>query len=614
MKNGEKDSYTAPRSRGRKNMLKPAEGDKAETRQQFYDPESQRKKSRLRRIIGFAIAEVLVLSMIFFYAYALNQYSKIQRPDFNEQEVKNTNLAVESIKRMEGYKTIAIFGVDSRDNSVGKGWNSDVIMIASLNLANGEVRLVSIFRDTYLNLGNDKYSKINHAYATGGPEQALKAINKNLDLNITQYATFNWRAVATGINILGGVDVEISKPEFRYINSYITETVKSTKIGSVQLKSPGMNHLDGVQAVAYGRLRYMDSDLARTERQRKIIELALDKAKKADLKTLNDLLGNMLEMIGTNLTWQDGLDAIADVGSYRIVETMGFPAARGVANMGSKGQCIIPQTLESNVKVLHEFLFADADYQVSDTVKKISNRIAGDSGMYKEGKYIDHVPTDKGYIPNSDKKKESRTEDEDSSDSSKSSTKKKSTPEYGVHYETDEEGETIWLYETDEEGNLLEGSDEETLPTETLRPANESLTESGSLQEPGSTRRSSEHSSAGGSLPSGPSRPSASQQPSSSLHPSRPSEESTAQPQPGNSGSTGPNAPTTAPNKPTAESSTGSKQPGNHQGGSSSPGGPSSPTNPAPSPTTPAPTTQAQPQPGSGPGGEDAIIGEPKPQ
>lgn len=608
MKNGERDTYTAPRSRGKKNMLKPADTENGSRKQQPFDPEAQRKKTKRRRMIVFAIAEILVLSMIFFYAYALNQYSKIQRPEVNEQEVKNTDLAVESIKRMEGYKTIAIFGVDSRDNSVGKGWNSDVIMIASLNLANGEVRLVSIFRDTYLNLGNDKYSKINHAYATGGPEQALKAINKNLDLNITQYATFNWRAVATGINILGGVDVDISKPEFKYINSYITETVKTTKIGSVHLKSPGMNHLDGVQAVAYGRLRYMDSDLARTERQRKIIELALDKAKKADLKTLNDLLGNMLEMIGTNLTWQDGLDAISDVGSYHIAETMGFPAARGVANMGSKGQCIIPQTLESNVKVLHEFLFADEDYQVSDTVKKISNRIAGDSGMYKEGKYIDHVPTDKGYIPNSEKKKESTEEEEDPSASSKSSIKKKTQPEYGVHYETNAQGETIWLYETDEEGNLLEGSDGETLPTETLRPANES----GSESESGGTRRSTEQSGAGGSQPSS-SKPGSTQQSSSALHPTnRPSDESSPAQSSQSGGTGGPNAPSTAPNKPTSESTTGAKYPS----ASASPGASAgtSPA-PAPAPTPPAPTTPApQPQPGPGPGGDDVIIGEPKPQ
>ena len=167
---------------------------------------------------------------------------------------------------------------------------SDVIMIANIDRKTGEIKLVSVYRDTYLNI-NDKnvYNKINAAYAEGGPQQAIKAINKNLDLNITQYVTFNWKAVATGINILGGVDIEISKAEHYYINAFITETVKGTGIGSVQIKKPGMHHMDGVQAVAYGRLRLMDSDYARTERQRLVIQKAFEKAVKSDLTTLNSL-------------------------------------------------------------------------------------------------------------------------------------------------------------------------------------------------------------------------------------------------------------------------------------------------------------------------------------
>ena len=109
--------------------------------------------------------------------------------------------------------------------------------------------------------------------------RAVKALNKNLGLNITQYATFNWKAVADAINILGGVDVELSDAEFSWINAFITETVKETGIGSHQLTHAGNVHLDGIQAVAYGRIRYSDTDYARTERQRIILQKAFDKAK-----------------------------------------------------------------------------------------------------------------------------------------------------------------------------------------------------------------------------------------------------------------------------------------------------------------------------------------------
>ncbi len=413
-----------------------------------------KKKSKLLKVVLLVIAEALVLGVIFSYAYVLDKVSRVQRPEFNKKNVVNNDLSVENIKRMEGYRNIAIFGVDTRDNSVSRG-NSDVIIIASINQANGEIKLVSVFRDTYMSTGNDKYNKINNAYAVGGPEQALKAINKNLDLNITEYVTFSWRAVATGINILGGVDLEITKAEHKYINSYITETVKSTKIGSVQIPEPGMHHLDGIQAVAYGRLRYMDSDFARTERQRKIIALALEKAKNADIKTLNDLLGNMLEMVATNLTWQDGLDVISDVKLYHIGETAGFPFARGAGDIGRKGDCVIPQTLESNVRELHKFLFGTENYEPSETVKNISRRISSDSGMYKEGKYTDREHSDKDYEPGEGSASRSSSGASKSSGSgnygsgssgsgsSKASTRK--AGEYGVDYETDARGETKWL-------------------------------------------------------------------------------------------------------------------------------------------------------------------------
>ena len=165
-----------------------------------------------------------------------------------------------------------------------KGTNADVNMICNINRDTGEIRLVSVYRDTYLNVSKEgTYNKLNYAYAVGGPEQAIETLNRNLDLEINDYMTFNWKAVANAIDILGGVDIELSKAEFYYINSFITETVKATGIGSHQLTHAGMNHLDGVQAVAYGRLRLMDTDFARTERQRTVSYTHLDVYKRQTL-------------------------------------------------------------------------------------------------------------------------------------------------------------------------------------------------------------------------------------------------------------------------------------------------------------------------------------------
>ena len=345
------------------------------------------KKRKVRRIIIMVILEIVTLAGIFAYAYVARLMGAIQRPDnFNENQVRNEIMSPEQKKHMTGYRTIAVFGVDSRDGNVNKGTNADVIMICNINRDTGEIRLVSVFRDTYMNTGNgNTYNKINAAYATGGAAQALAALNKNLDLDISEYVTFNWKSVADGINMLGGVDIDITKAEFRYINSFITETVEKTGVPSVHLKSAGMNHLDGIQAVAYARLRKMDTDFARTERQRLVIQKTFEKAKKADLGLLNRILLMEVDQIGSNLTFSDFTELLLDISKYHIGQTGGFPFTRGDMTIGKRGDCVIPQTLETNVSELHKLLFDKEGYEPSDMVKKISAKIAADSGMYKQG-------------------------------------------------------------------------------------------------------------------------------------------------------------------------------------------------------------------------------------
>lgn len=290
------------------------------------------------------------------------------------------------MKDRDGYWNIAVFGVDSRDGGLEKGALADVQMIASINKRTGEIRLVSVYRDTYVQINDDgDFHKINEAYFKGGHEQALKTLKRNLDIDVDDYATFNWKAVVDGINILGGIDLEITDREFAYINSFITETVNSTGVGSFQLEHPGLNHLDGVQAVAYSRLRLMDTDFNRTERQRKVVSLALEKAKQADFKTLSSLTGAVLSEISTSIGVEDVIPLARNVNRYYLGQSGGFPFAKTTADVG-KLDCVIPMTLESNVVFLHQFLFDREGYQPSASVKKISGIISERTGIYEEGK------------------------------------------------------------------------------------------------------------------------------------------------------------------------------------------------------------------------------------
>lgn len=420
-----------------------------------------RKKRLKRRIIVMIVAECFTLAAIFGYAYFARRISLMPRPDVDKKNVINDDLQVEDLEKMKGYWMIAVFGVDSRNGSVGAGNQSDVNMICCINQDTGEIRLVSVFRDTYLNTNDEgRYSKFNEAYARGGPEQALKFLNKNLDLNITDYITFSWRAVAEGINILGGVDLEISKAEFRFINGFITETVKGTNLGSTQLKSAGMNHLDGVQAVAYGRLRLMDTDFARTERQRKIIELAFAKAKQADYPTLNNILVTVLPQVSHNLDFVDLTNVALSISKYHIGETAGFPFARTNLVIPGKGDCVIPQTLESNVSELHTFLFGDDGYQPTETVKQLSNKISSDTGMYKQGKSVGHVSTE-GYLP-SETTAPRETREEETTEAEET-TQAQETDAFGNPLQPSESNTNRipGIGETDEFGNLVDGPETE---------------------------------------------------------------------------------------------------------------------------------------------------------
>lgn len=326
----------------------------------------KKKKKKRMLMIELAVLAILVVSAFLIFGKGTNQ---------------------------KGYWTIAVFGVDSRDGKLEKGALSDVEMICNIDKATGEIKLVSVFRDTYLKINSEgTYHKINEAYFKGGHKQAVEALNENLDLKIDDYATFNWKAVAEAINILGGVDIEITDAEFSYINGFITETVNSTGIGSYQLKSAGMNHLDGVQAVAYARLRLMDTDFNRTERQRKVVTLALEKAKQADFGTLKTLVSTVFPQISTSIGIDDLFTIAKGITKYHIGETAGFPFSRTTMRIG-KMDCVIATTLESNVIQLHQFLYNVENYSPSSTVKSISARISEESGISEPGK---NAPTGGG--------------------------------------------------------------------------------------------------------------------------------------------------------------------------------------------------------------------------
>lgn len=290
----------------------------------------------------------------------------------------------EETTNMKGYRNIALFGVDSTTGALTKNTRSDTIMIASINQDTGDCKLVSVYRDTYLNLSNDTYNKCNSAYAKGGPEMAINMLNMNLDMNITDFITVGFAGLTDTIDALGGVMVDVDNAEINHLNSYQFTMAEDLKRSYKEVTSTGYQLLNGLQATAYCRIRYTaGDDFKRAERQREVLMAVADKAKTASPATLNQIANDVFGEIYTSLDLTEIVELLGSIGKYNIVDQGGFPNEenRTTGTIGSKGSCVVPVNLTDNVEWLHKFLF-DEDYTASTEVQAYSDKIKSDTSSY----------------------------------------------------------------------------------------------------------------------------------------------------------------------------------------------------------------------------------------
>ena len=343
------------------------------------------KKNKKAKMITFAV-EALILVVLLVVLYVLNRTERLSKVTYDDKVVEQSvnDLTEETLETMDQYTNIALFGLDTRQaGSLGKGNRSDTIMIASINNKTKDVKIVSVYRDSYLNLANDKYRKCNEAYSIGGPEQAVAMLNMNLDLNIDRYMSVDFLAVSEVVDLLGGIEIDVDEYEIEHLNNYTVETSKVTGKSTTKLKSTGLQTLDGVQATSYCRIRYTKGDdFKRTERQREVLETIAQKAKTMSATKLDEIIKAVFPMCATNMTVDELLAIAKDGLSYNIVDTTGFPFDVQTGSVGSAGSCVIPVDMEKNVSQLHKYLFNVDNYQPSETVSKISDRIKNDTGVY----------------------------------------------------------------------------------------------------------------------------------------------------------------------------------------------------------------------------------------
>ncbi|MGN0720422.1 MAG: LCP family protein [Anaerovoracaceae bacterium] len=295
-----------------------------------------------------------------------------------------------SLVDVDGYINILLLGVDSRDMSNIKGTRSDMIMIASINKETNDVKLTSVYRDTFLKLGDTStYDKITHACVYGGPEMTMKSLNQAMDLNITNYAIVNFKAVADMVDAIGGITVDVQQGEIYQLNKYTKATARNIGRKNYNLvKEPGVQTLEGVQAVSYGRIRKgVGDDFKRTERMRIVVSKVFEKAKTMTFGDLKKIIDMMVPQVKTNLTMNDILALGVRLPQYNISTGSGWPY-KWTTGLINKVSYVFPAGLAVNTTMLHQEVFGQTDYVPSATVNTISNEIVARIGAARKANEI----------------------------------------------------------------------------------------------------------------------------------------------------------------------------------------------------------------------------------
>lgn len=341
-----------------------------------------RRQRRKRKLILF-IVEVLVILILLAALFVIIKLNKLNNTGDLDEDKLNINIDAKTQELLDGYMNIALFGIDNRSTGKYESGNSDCIMIASINNDTKEVRLISVYRDSFLAVDDDDdLRKLNAAYAKGGPTGAVAALNKNLDLDIKEYVAVDFNAVMEVVDALGGIELDISSKEAETMKIYINEMNEVMGTNGTAVSGPGLQTVNGIQALAYCRDRYSGGDdYGRTERQRTVISKIVEKVKAASLPTLNKVINKLFPDISTSLRRSEILGLAAGIKDYELADTQGWPFQLTTERMGGKlGDVVVPTDLETNVNLLHQYLFDVEDYETTQTVKNISKSVINESG------------------------------------------------------------------------------------------------------------------------------------------------------------------------------------------------------------------------------------------
>ena len=349
--------------------------------------DGQKRSFRLNTLGKWAVTGIVLF--VVFLILTIGYVSANKSYKYNQMDIrpiKNSDLVVnEGVKEQtKGYTTIALYGVDSRDSNLNTGTNSDAIILLSINKDTKEVKMVSVYRDTLLQIQSDSQTthKVNYAYQLGGALMSINTLNANLDLAISDYITVDFNAMADIINALGGVEVTVTEDEVNNLNKNLAEQIGISGKYSEGVHEAGTKVLNGQQAVAYSRIRSTGKgDITRTMRQRTVLLGLVNKMINADSKRISNLIDVSFSCISTSLTKDEVTSLAKDIADYKITGNIGFPFAYTPMSLDGKGSVIVAADLNANVTALHEYLYGTSGYTPSTSASSISTEVSSETGV-----------------------------------------------------------------------------------------------------------------------------------------------------------------------------------------------------------------------------------------
>lgn len=356
-----------------------AQGKSKKKKRRDRDDGGRKKKSGLRKVL------LVLLILIIAIAAAGFLFMNSMLTKVGDLDIDKSALGIDAAVAadLEEYRNIALLGVDAREMDDYDNCRADAIIIMSLDKENGEIRQISVYRDTYMYIDEQYgYNKITNVHSNAGTEATIRTLNKNMDLNIEEVVVVNWKAVADTVDALGGVEIEVLESEVSELNKITLHTAGVIGGSTDTIDGPGLQTLNGNQAVAYARIRKdsAQGDYRRNERMKIMLSATIDKAKHTNPMVINQISEDILPQIKTNLSNADMMQLMVSVLTKDMTGSTGWPFE--VTGWSSNAWYGVPDTLESNVVQLHEQYFGQPGYDASETVKEISRNISYKTGIY----------------------------------------------------------------------------------------------------------------------------------------------------------------------------------------------------------------------------------------